>query len=437
MGIFREIDGKRRQSAPPLNSYDPNANRQEYLEKIKKFNQFRQKQQLPPGPKAYNTTNINEYANNTSVKQLNNLESNCIVAGDHTTTITSKEYDSMDHWKCDQMYNDDIDYHHIIDQNHDHCTSFNVDEINNDALQPLNNVIRQSLPPFMSRSYITKSLRRNANKTKPKCNPQQINNTTILNAKEIEEFEEHYCNHNNNNNSSSMKAGHTLQMNNGCVNSPPENFFRENSKPYPLNNGNSITQSDDRYAATPIKPPRKTDEKRQRSCPSMAASNRASKTSDEGIDTKTGSRRISPPYETIINRHGDRVEYALPYSSDPGSDECEHKLLPKAKRKNVISSEKKSSEMSPDQRKCEEIVQESYNFLDNIDTDDNGDSGVSFFAGQQRSNVIVTDLDKSLDSNRTLDRNTLASSKCGEGNPNRIQHFQYFFFISRGEFRKG
>lgn len=314
----------------------------------------------------------------------------------------------MDHWKGNRIFREDIDYHHIIDRNHDHCTSFNADDINSDdALRPLNNVNRQSLPPFMSRSYITKSLRRNANKAE--CTPQQINNNTeVLNAKQIEEFEENYCNHNNNNNNnnSSITVGQT-----GCVISPPAKFFRENSKPYPSNDGNMITSNGTgQYEITPIKPPRKADEKRQRSCPSTTGSNRVPKTGDDGSETKTVGRRISPPYETIINRHGDRVEYALPYSSDPGSDECEHKLLPKSKRKSAASTAKK--EMSPDQRKCEEIVQESYNFLDIIDTDDNGDSGVSFFAGQQRSNVIVTDLDKSLDSNRTLDRNTLASSKC-------------------------
>lgn len=258
---------------------------------------------------------------------------------------------------------------------------------------------------------------------------------------EIEEFEQNHCHQ--------MDDDYTVT----AVSSPPSKFYRDNSDPYfhPSN------QTPEKRLPTPKKqslmgrnmlrrkstgkgrapPPPVTDsssanfcngnfkhfgvgstsvyeEFRSASKAFKSRSEEPEKVNSVGESTSSGSlssdpdknikkqRRLSPPYQTVINKHGDEVEYALPYSERESLANIPP--LPS-------SAMPEASKLTPS--KFEQIINENFQFLNsNLDYLNNDDDFLvrrsdfnaatlepieSSFSNVNRKNLQVTDLDKSND----------------------------------------
>lgn len=325
----------------------------------------------------------------------------------------------------------------------------------------INSIPRHSLPANMSKSsFINKSLRIKKRKSSRSDKP-------VIHEDEVKQFENSHCYGNLVDNPQSA----------AICNSPPTKFYKQNSNPYPSNGVESITpnprsaqhplklQYDNEFIprSCPAKPKRlmlKPNENKSRDLtkeiteahfngsyknfeihPQMnndgsksptnlnrsgmrgsvrvnqRKSSRASQNSEVKSDYLNGSKRNSAQYQTIINKHGDVVEYAVPY--------CDQNLAaPTARPLDVILSadELEDEVFVTDQNECERLINENFRFL----TDTNGpeasgetpdvsmsqiDANISRRSLYARKplkpygNVIVTDLDKSVDSSKTMDDN--------------------------------
>jgi hypothetical protein len=106
-------------------------------------------------------------------------------------------------------------------------------------------------------------------------------------------------------------------------------------------------------------------------------------------------RRLSPPYLTVINKHGDEVEYALPYSEQDNETETESPPLPTNPPPNDTVS------------RFEQIINENFVFLkdmigDETELNQRLESAIEgsleqFMERRSGKDVVVTDLDKSID----------------------------------------
>lgn len=107
-------------------------------------------------------------------------------------------------------------------------------------------------------------------------------------------------------------------------------------------------------------------------------------------------RRKSPSYQTVINKHGDLVDYALPFS-DSTDTHSEHNTT-------------KHAELIQDIRNCEEVINDNFQFLNSdlhpsaVLIDDSGSLITETISElRKRGPQIVTDLDRSIQSQAKLD----------------------------------
>ncbi|XP_062559110.1 uncharacterized protein LOC134223901 [Armigeres subalbatus] len=107
------------------------------------------------------------------------------------------------------------------------------------------------------------------------------------------------------------------------------------------------------------------------------------------LNASIKERRKSPSYQTIVNKHGDLVDYALPFSDTTDT----HSELNSTKNGDILN----------DIRACEEVINENFRFLNSDilpssilidDTTSMITEPISVL--KERSPQIVTDLDRSI-----------------------------------------
>lgn len=117
-----------------------------------------------------------------------------------------------------------------------------------------------------------------------------------------------------------------------------------------------------------------------------ASSGSLSSDPDKNLKEIQKQRRLSPPYQTVINKHGDEVEYALPYNE----------------RESLSEIPPLPSMPAP---QFEQIIEQNFKFLNSkldflnsqIDHENFDPIDASFSDVRRQQNLQVTDLDKSND----------------------------------------
>lgn len=239
----------------------------------------------------------------------------------------------------------------------------------------------------MSRSFINKSFHRNGKKANTSLNVSANNNTIY----EEESPQENRLMNN-------TVCGVTLT-------SPPPKFYRNNSNPFP----DKVT------CTSPVQEVRKKveDSRQQKSFGKFlryirpnskkkkspindggsfkqAEGNSSLISESEIPSTKSPSQNVtSQVYEQSINKHGDIVEYAVPFTEQLINDfEIPQKL---------------SECGSVSFRRCEDVIDE--NVLNESKWNDRLEDIIELsVTSPKRPNVKVTDLDKSSDGSRSLDQ---------------------------------
>lgn len=165
------------------------------------------------------------------------------------------------------------------------------------------------------------------------------------------------------------------------------NFYNGNYKHYDVN---STSVYEEFLMASKTYNLRKKQPEKVNSVGESASS--GSLSSDSDVKKQ---RRLSPPYQTVINKHGDEVEYALPYSERESLSNIPP--LPNTAPPKITPS------------KFEQIINENFQFLQNLEFYNADDEVVrrdSVFEPieasfsdirRTRNNLQVTDLDKSID----------------------------------------
>lgn len=238
----------------------------------------------------------------------------------------------------------------------------------------------------MARSFINKSFNRNGKKANTSLNVSANNNTIY------EEEESHLMN--------STVCGAPFK-------SPLSKFCRYRSDPLP----NAVTT-----CTSPIQETsKKTEDSRQQKSfgkflryirpnarKKKASSNDVGSLKQNELNASLVSDEIEPPsiesplqnipsqaYEQSVNKHGEVVEYAVPYSEQ---------IL--TEFKSPIKSNNESGSRSFEH--CEDVVDE--NVLNESKWNDRVEDLIeSSVTSPQRPSVKVTDLDKSSDGSRSLD----------------------------------
>jgi hypothetical protein len=403
--LNREIEStsrQRRQSAPPPIAHSlssPNQDRDEaYMRAITKFNEWRNIQRFEK---------LNETNNHSAITQIPNELS--IMTND--VSISDIEIDESEKRKLLEMHRQ----RKAEDANRrlDHKTTLYGSAMTRSH--------RLSLP-IMKESSSDKSQRRRSRKTK-------IHPSTTID--EIEEFEQNHCRQ--------LEEDYSFS-----VTSPPSKFYRDNSDPFTkqptpkrqslmgrgmlrrarshgkgkapqppmvdseassgFQNGNykhydvtspsvysEFLTASNNYKANV----RKHQPEKINSVGESASS--GSLSSDPEKNAKT-QRRLSPPYQTVINKHGDEVEYALPYNE----------------RDSVVNLPALPITQPPQltPSKFDQIINENFEFLHshleffNAEADEmlNQQIDAAFepiidasFSDLRRRDAQVTDLDKSND----------------------------------------
>ncbi|XP_065079589.1 uncharacterized protein LOC135702475 [Ochlerotatus camptorhynchus] len=263
-------------------------------------------------------------------------------------------------------------------------------------------------------------------KNKPRLSKSNNNNTIYEN--EVEEFEQMHVQDN---------LGETY-----AVQSPPSRFFKENSSPY-LNTSTTRKTNPTIVDATPKKqvnllqkrcrsfkdkpapqppvplsdPPNSHKKQHNRTHESdtespfagsyrkyeinsssiydeHVISSRAYRGEMKPLNSSVQSpaikeRRKSPSYQTIVNKHGDLVDYALPFSDANDT----HSELNSTKNGDLLN----------DIRACEEVINENFRFLNSdiqpsslLIDDSTGMITEPISVLKERAPQIVTDLDRSI-----------------------------------------
>lgn len=319
----------------------------------------------------------------------------------------------------------------------------NTQQIARSQLNTDSNNPRQSLPANMSKNYISKAYKRK--KTKGSANRVDPN---TIHEDEVKEFEGYHC-HN----------GFGEQS--ADVISPPMKFYKQNSNPYPMfgnenhidlgmdtmrGNGGSAGVGGVGGASTsgvPLRPSRSLQ-----NCPvkpkrlllkhqnmqkntkelsdahfngayqnyevhspyyegkgrdfAVAVASELSKNPASGKKSD-GTGRYSPQYQAIINKHGDVVEYAIPYCEQRKRDT----LAEFGEQQQQIAAD--DEEFQVDLEKCENIINQNFRFLnaekifEATGEPGNRSSLYNKRPRKQNEQILITDLDKSLDSSKTLD----------------------------------
>lgn len=266
------------------------------------------------------------------------------------------------------------------------------------------------------------------NMTKYKKKRVKLPSQNVIHEDEVKEFEHFHCYGN-------------LECNNGqtIYNSPPSKFYKQNSNPYP------VSVNDDRtlYPTTSTQPQQlfynNTIDNQPGPCPKkpkriLLKQNDTTRLTKELSDAhfhgayqnyqvqspyyskKDINSRIQTPtmtpmalnndenknsgnYQVIINKHGDVVEYALPFTEQTVFDWLPAQPLPS----DDLNFDDEIFQEDP--QECEKLINENSDFLINdampetIENPYRSPEPVVY----RKSSVMVTDLDKSVESSRTLD----------------------------------
>lgn len=288
---------------------------------------------------------------------------------------------------------------------------------NQSTIEKINsNFSRQnSLPANMSKNYIVKAYRKKKGKAPQ---PSKKTDRSIIHEDEIRAFEGNHC-----------QMGSTEISDSSNIISPPARFYKLNSNPFPapVENGNFGTyQADSHVSICPAKPKRlllkQQDVQKNTKELVEAHFNGAYKDyefhngfydgkdrdvlaeelkrfSPEGETSSSG--RYSPQYQTIINKHGQMVEYAVPY--------CEQQSINPFGEQQSMQLEDEVFEQDPNV--CEKIVGGTYRLNRKANGEshnlrETGNSRNNLYtkrARKQNEHILVTDLDKSIDSSNMMD----------------------------------
>lgn len=348
----------------------------------------------------------------------------------------------------DDEYTDNDD---LLNKSNNHINTVTNDNLYDIVHAKTKTIPRHSLPTNMLKPFADRSIR--LKKRKSTRSEQQT-----IHENEVQEFEGSHCYGNLD------RYPHTAPTSN----SPPTKFYKQNSNPYPENGFMSVTPTP-RSAQHPLSS-HHGNEFSPRSCPpkpkrlllkpteninhdltkeiteahfngsyknfeihsplnydgSKSPTNlnrsslrnrqprfsdisRTSQKSDPKEDLLR-SQLHSGQYQTIINKHGDAVVYAVPFCEQP-AERPTHTL-------DVIQSADDLTDevFIDDQNECEKVINENFQFLTETTTEDAADESMkqidsnisrrSLYARKPlkaNTSVMVTDLDKSVDSSRTLD----------------------------------
>lgn len=394
----------RRQSAPPpipISLTSPNQHRDEaYMRAITKFNEWRNNQRFE---------RLNETKNTTGITQVPGAEQSIMT--DDFSMISDVVIDDNEKRRLIEMH-----------RTMKHKVTFNSNVRNH----------RMSLP--IMKDQPEKPQRRKNIKS-------QINPSSTID--EIEEFEQNHCRQ--------MDEDFPIG-----VSSPPSKFFCDNSDPFFDNNKspperpkdptpkrqslmgrNMLRRSKSAGKGKAPQPPiaeseassnfyngnfkhydvsstsvydeflmaskaykvnfRKQEPEKINSVGESASSGSLSSDPDKNAKKQ---RRLSPPYQTVINKHGDEVEYALPYNErDSLSNLPPLPNTPAPTAANIPQSQ------------FEQIINENFQFLNSNLEYFNAEESIinrqmtdaafepieTSFSDIRRRGVQVTDLDKSND----------------------------------------
>lgn len=436
---------RRRESAPPLLTHilDANSTRDEaYMKALAKFNEWRNNQQTD---RATNDTNLkkNQFIDTTIEEED---ESTLEDEQEHRANVFVDGYQRNfeDDETEEDEYEDGNTQKHNININSkdfdDELSEFSSDlELTREEKEKLGKHLET--PPV--NNYVPKKPERSAdflqNKQrmlmhcrmslpapytkiqlhKPQEDKEEAGRQeqSRIHEQEIEEFENMHCNKNSPGLSENVYRS-----------SPPAKFYHKNQSPYRSRNNKMNDTSSPKYAEPYFEKtaPKSADKSYQRSAIFKRKSYRAPQppvisNEEEPIENaetdkdsqqnesykahKNSSfsarlkrspnqeklpkivkeRRLSPPYQTIINKHGDLVEYALPYA--------DHNLatIP------YICSKKPSLRDSVIYIK---EVDDEFDMKQSISTIDGNtemsiDPITTFLERRARQQQVITDLDKS------------------------------------------
>ncbi|CRK91560.1 CLUMA_CG005215, isoform A [Clunio marinus] len=420
--IKKEIEStsrQRRQSAPPPTSVGlsgaNNYRDEAYMRAISKFNEWRNNQRFERLSESRNVSGITQPPTNDQT-----------IMTDDFSLLSDVFIDDSEKRKLIEMQRERKKKE--FDRKLEHNVCFY------NTARPKNH--RLSLPNMNEDTLNRSQVKRRSKRSK--VHPSQT-------IDEIEEFEQNHCH--------KIDEDYSIQ-----VTSPPSKFYRDNIDPYGDNKQSSSTNKSIpkrhslmgrnmlRRAKSHGK--EKAPQPPQKHAESEASSNfqngnfkhyevntssvysefvKASnaykvnmrkhepeKVNSVGESASSGSlssdveknvslknqRRLSPPYQTVINKHGDEVEYALPYSE----------------RESLVNIPPLPTTAPPDasrisQSKFEQIINENFQFLNsNIEFFNAEESMLNrqmadaafepidtSFSDIRRKNLQVTDLDKSND----------------------------------------
>lgn len=441
MGLFGWIkkdsnQHRRRESAPPASSnitssssttttHGASAARDEaYVEALNKFNQYRAKQRLERISEGYPLGSVTNQRIPSVIIEEKESDGGSQSDFSSDVAINSDERRALNR-KFDLPKSPRYSRHRqdaAAPKKPKRSVEFyrNINRIPENGESNLNNGKNNNMADRYSLPAMMPTLTR---KSKPSLS--KSNNNTIY-ENEVEEFEQMHVQAN---------LGDTY-----AVQSPPSRFFKENSSPYlntstvrktnptivdatPKKQINLLQKSrrnfKEKPAPQPPVPQRETSQKKQhnhineRDTESPFAgsyrkyeinsssiydehviSSRAYRGEMKTLNSSVQSpifkeRRKSPSYQTIINKHGDLVDYALPFSDANDT----HSELNSTKNGDLLN----------DIRACEEVINENFRFLNSdiqpssiLIDDSTGLITEPISVLKERAPQIVTDLDKSI-----------------------------------------
>ncbi|XP_039449124.1 uncharacterized protein LOC120428213 [Culex pipiens pallens] len=441
MGLFGWIKKdlsvhRRRESAPPLTQNITSASSsgvasslrdESYLEKLNKFNEFRNQQRLEriaegvalepttsPGRQGRIPSVIEEESDGLTGGTLSDISSDVEVSCEERKALL-KKFEAPKSPRYTRHRSDGV-----APRKPKRSVEFyrNINRIPESGEQGLNNGKNSNVSERFSMPTMLPSGIAKRNKTRF----SKPNNSIYEN--EVEEFENQHVRD---------TLGDTY-----AVQSPPSRFYKKNSSPYvkptvpcrvapavvdttPKKQVNLLQKSSrpksfkDKPAPPPplpmTEPPKLQNHMNESGSDAQFAGSykgfdlNASSIYDEHVISSRGyrgnmtttnatsssakERRKSPFYQTIINKHGDLVDYALPFS-DTQSEQ----------------NSSKNGTLINDIRACEEVINENFDFLNSnvhptstvLIDDCTSMINEPISVLKQRAPHIVTDLDRSLQS---------------------------------------
>ncbi|XP_055605715.1 uncharacterized protein LOC129753894 [Uranotaenia lowii] len=436
---------RRRESAPPLtrnitSNGASSARDEAYVDALNKFNEWRAKQRLdrisegcPVEPIDRRIPSVIEEEKESEGGVLSDFSSDVEINSEERRALSRKS-DVPKSPRYTRHRQDtgvpkkpkrSVEFYRNINRIPEHGES----SLNNGKCVNVNE--RFSLPTVMPSSVPRRS----------KTRLSKPNNNNTIYENEVEEFEQMHVRDN---------LGDTY-----AIQSPPSKFYKDNSSPYhntsPACHSNptivdatpkkqtNLLQKASRYRSFKDKPAPQPPMATVAEQPQPTPPNRANKSSsespfagsyrkydlnsssiyDENVISSRGyrgsmkplnstmqspaskePRRKSPSYQTIVNKHGDLVDYALPFSDTTDTQ-------------SELNHSKTTGDLLSDIRACEEVINENFRFLNSDllpasfvldDTTSLITEPISVL--KERAPQIVTDLDRSNQSTIKEDHQT-------------------------------